>query len=77
MLKAYVLIETAIGTSPNVVGQLRAVEEVLYVDRVTGPHDIIAVVEVVDLPALHGLLADRVHPLPGVEKTITCVAVPR
>lgn len=75
MLKAFVLIETATGTSPKVVGLLKATPEVQSVHRVTGPHDIIAVVEVSDLEALGTWLADKVHPLPGVQKTVTCVAV--
>lgn len=76
MLKAYVLIETAIGAGPRVSGLLQAMQEVRSADRVTGPHDVIAVVEVVDLGALGRLLSDRVHPLPGVQKTTSCVVVP-
>ncbi len=75
MLKAFVLIETATGTSPRVVSLLKATPEVRSAHRVTGPHDIIAIVEVSDLEALGTWLADKVHPLPGVQKTVTCVAV--
>ncbi len=75
MLKAFVLIETSTGTSPRLVSLLKATQEVQSVYRVTGPHDIIAIIEVADLEALGTWLADKVHPLPGVQKTVTCVAV--
>lgn len=75
MLKAYVLIETAMGTTQGLVSTLGAIHEVRSVHYVVGPYDIIAVVETVDLPALKGLLEDRVRSLPGVEKTTTCLAL--
>ena len=75
MLKAFVLIETATGTSPRVVSLLKATPEVRSVDRVTGPHDIIVVIEVSDLAALGTWLEDNARSLPGVQKTVTCVAM--
>jgi len=75
VLKAYILIETTVGTGGNIAKLLKPVHEVRFADRVTGPYDVIVLVETVDLPALHGFLSDRVHPLPGVQKTVTCVVV--
>ena len=75
MLKAFVLIETDMGASPGVLSLLEATQEVRSADRVTGPHDIIVMVEVADLKALSTWLADKVHSLPGVHKTVSCVAV--
>ena len=75
MLKAYVLIETEVGTSPKVVESLRAIQEVLSVSRVTGPHDVIATIETLDIDALGGLLQDVVRSIPGVLRTVTCVVV--
>jgi len=77
MLKAFVLIETAVGTGPSVANLLKATPNVKSADRVAGPHDIIAVVEVEDLDALGKWLSSRVHSLPGVQKTVTCVSVSR
>ena len=73
MLRAYIFMETSIGTTPKIVDALRALQEVRSADRVTGPHDIIAVVETIDLQALGRLLEDRVHLLPGVQRTLTCL----
>ena len=76
MIKAYVLIETTVGTSAKLLGGLKAIQEVRSISRVTGPHDIIALVETFDLEALGGFVEERIHTFPGVQRTITCVIVP-
>ncbi len=76
MLKAYVLIETTVGTSPKLLSGLKAIQEVRSISRVTGPHDIIALIETVDLEALGGFVEERIHTFPGVQRTVTCVVVP-
>ena len=76
MISVFILIETVIGTSSAVLGGLRALQEVRSAERVTGPYDVIAQVEAVDLEALGGLLENRIHSLPGVQRSVTCVVVP-
>lgn len=73
---AYVLIEAAAGgkTKEIVVG-LRKVAGVKSVDAVTGPYDVIAVVEGSDLTAVGNLVTSKIHTISGVNKTITCLAV--
>ena len=73
MLTAYILIETVVGTGSKVADSLRGVREVLEVDRVTGPYDVIARVETEDIVALSVLLHDKVQRMTGVTKTLTCV----
>ena len=43
--KAYILIETTVGKSRDVADALRSLQGVETVDAVTGPYDIIAIVE--------------------------------
>ena len=43
--KAYVLIETAVGKSREVAESLKGIPGMQAVDAVTGPYDIIAVLE--------------------------------
>ena len=43
--RAYILIETSIGKSQDVVNTLEGIKEVNMLDVVTGPYDIIAVIE--------------------------------
>ena len=66
--KAYILIETSVGNSRDVASKLRSLRAVETVDTVTGPYDIIAIVEAVDLNAVGDLVTSQVH-------TITCLTV--
>ena len=77
VLKAYIMVEAAVGMAPDIVVALRALQEVRTADRLIGVHDAIALVEVADLRALGGLLKDRVGAIPGVTKTLTCVVTAR
>ncbi len=73
--KAFVLIETAVGKTKDVVAALRAVKEVSSVDAVTGPYDIIAIIEARDLNAVGDIVTGRIHTVPGIGRTVTCLAV--
>ena len=59
--KAFVLIETAVGKTHDVVGSLRGVGGVSSVDVVTGPYDIIVVLEAKDLSSVGDMVTGRVH----------------
>ena len=43
--KAYLLVETAVGKTRDVASALRGLEAVESVDVVTGPYDIIALIQ--------------------------------
>ena len=73
--KAYVLIETSVGKTRDVVVALRNVSGMKDVDAVTGPYDAIAVCEASDLNAIGEMVTHQVHTVPGVVRTITCLAV--
>jgi len=75
--KAYVLIETAVGKTKEVVTALQAqkLKEVKSVDLVTGPYDIIAVVEHDDFNAIGNLVTEKIHPVPGIARTVTCLSI--
>ena len=75
--KAYVLIETAVGKTKDVVAALQSqkVKEIKSVDLVTGPYDIIAVVEHDDFNAIGNLVTEKIHPVPGIARTVTCLSI--
>lgn len=73
--KAFVLVETAVGKTKDVINILNKSEGIKSVDAVTGPYDIIAVVEGDDLNAIGSLVTNKVHPIPGVNRTVTCLAI--
>jgi DNA-binding Lrp family transcriptional regulator len=76
MMRAYVFIETKAGMARRVAETLNgltlATGHVLQVDTVTGPFDIIAVVEGTDTDGIGRAIAEELHKVVGVEKTISC-----
>ena len=74
-MKAYVLIKTRPGEVKEVVRQLRKMENVVEAHMTFGPYDAVAVLESSDLSGLGELIASAIQPVPGVEQTLTCVAV--
>ncbi|MBA7503311.1 hypothetical protein ES706_01919 [subsurface metagenome] len=74
-VKAFVLIEIGVGKTKNVVTALGKVEGVKSADAVTGPYDIIAAVEAQDLEGIGNLVTGKIHPIPGISRTITCLSM--
>jgi len=73
--KAFVLIETAVGKTKDVAAKIRELEAVWSVDPVTGPYDIIAVIEAKSLNEIGGLVTGKIHPVPGISRTVTCLVI--
>ena len=70
--KAYVLIETAVGKTREVAEALRGLKGVQSADVVTGPYDIIAVVEGADLGSIGDMVTGEVHTISGITRSVTC-----
>lgn len=73
--KAFVLIETVVGRTKEVVHSIRQLEKVKSVDTVTGPYDIIAIVEAANLNEIGDLVTGKIHPINGISRTVTCLAI--
>ena len=73
--RAFILIETSVGKTQGVVTELKQVDEMQSVDAVTGPYDVIAVLEAPDLNTIGNLVATRIHTISGILRTVTCLAV--
>jgi len=74
-LKAFLLIETTVGRTKEVVSTLRKLEGVKSVDPVTGPYDVIVVIEEESLTDVGDLVTSRIHPIPGISRIVTCMAL--
>ncbi len=72
-IRAYLLIEAQAGKGSTIVKTLRALKETIQADRVTGPYDVIAVLESDDLDKLGDLVRDKVHRIEGVNRTMSCL----
>ena len=75
MVRAYVLIEMVAGHSRNLVETLKKRQVVKDVDRVTGPYDVVAVLEAPDINKISDIVTDQIHSLAGVVRTTTCISL--
>jgi DNA-binding Lrp family transcriptional regulator len=75
MIRAYVLIEMAAGHSRDMVNLLQGKAGVRSINRVTGPYDVIAELEALDIEALSEAVSENIHAVKGVLRTITCVCI--
>lgn len=74
-MRAYILIEATVGRSREVARALGSTQGVTNRYLVTGPYDIIAMVEGDDANAIGHIVASRIHSIPGIARTVTCLAV--
>jgi DNA-binding Lrp family transcriptional regulator len=75
MAKAFILIETVVGRTKEVVAGLSGLEGVKSVDTVTGPYDVIAIIEADSLNEIGDIVTQKIHPVVGISRTVTCLAV--
>ncbi len=73
--KAYVLIETAVGRNKEVANAMEKLKGIKSVDIVTGPYDIIAIMEGESLNDIGDLVTGKIHPITGISRTVTCLAI--
>jgi len=74
-MKAFVLIKVRAGEVKDVVRQLRKMENVIEAHMTFGPYDAVAVITAQDISGLGTTIATSIQPIPGVEQTLTCIAV--
>jgi len=75
MAKAFILMETTVGRTREVVSALSRLKGIKSVDTVTGPYDIIVVIEGDTLNEIGDIVTAHVHPIAGISRTVTCLVV--
>ena len=73
--KAFILIETKADKRNEVVTTLRQTEGVKTADSVTGPYDVIAVVEGERLDEIGNIVTGKIQRVPGVSRIVICWAM--
>lgn len=73
--KAFVLVETAVGKTKEVTTTLKQLEGIISVDTVTGPYDVITIIEGKTLNDIGALVTGKIHPIAGISRTVTCLAI--
>ena len=74
-IKGYVLIETQVGKTKQVVEAMRRLKGVASVDVVTGPYDAIAILWAETLDDMGELIVAMVHPVAGISRTVSCLVL--
>lgn len=78
-VKSYILIETEVGTAKQVALSLGALThsegEIKTVELVTGPFDVICLVEAENLERLGSCITDSIQTVAGVKRTTTCLTI--
>lgn len=73
--RAYILIECTVGRTKEVVTGLSRLNGIKSVETVTGPYDLIAIVERETLNEIGDLVTQNIHPITGITRTVTCLVV--
>ncbi|MCG2786417.1 MAG: Lrp/AsnC ligand binding domain-containing protein [Anaerolineae bacterium] len=74
-MKAFILINIRTGEIADVIRHLDKIPQVRDVNMTFGPYDAVAIVQAESLDHLGKILANEIQPIPGVEETLTCLAV--
>ncbi|MBA7607121.1 hypothetical protein ES703_14276 [subsurface metagenome] len=69
---SYVLIKVEPSKAHSVYNELKNLSSVVQVDAVTGPHDMIAIVESPDVSTLGTVIINKIRTIDGVNDTLTC-----
>ena len=72
--KAYILIEATIGKSRGVAKAVAGVKAVSESFLITGPYDVIAIVQGKDADDVSNIVTTQIHHIPGIARTVTCLA---
>ena len=75
--KAFLLITTVAGKSNRVVAAIKQLGEegIKSVDSVTGPYDIIAVIEGEALQEIGELVTGKINSVADISRVVTCLAI--
>ena len=74
-VRAFILIQTEIGFSASVAKQCQELPNTISVDQVTGPYDVIVVVECSSIEELGSKAVTQIQLVQGVTRTLTCPSV--
>ena len=74
-VSAYILIQTEVGKAAQVANEVSAIEGVVSAEDVTGPYDVIGLVEAPGLGELGRDVVTSIQGVEGVLRTLTCLNV--
>jgi DNA-binding Lrp family transcriptional regulator len=75
VVQAYILVQTEVGKSAAVAGEISGIRGVISAEDVTGPYDVIVRAEADTVDELGQLVVARVQGVLGITRTLTCPVV--
>jgi len=75
VVQAYILVQTEVGRSAAVAGQITELPGVISAEDVTGPYDVIVRTEADTMDDLGKLIVARIQVIEGITRTLTCPVV--
>ena len=75
MVRAYVLIQTEVGQTERVAREVEEIEGIGSAVAVTGPYDVVAIVEAASIDALGRMVVSRIQAVQGITRTLTCPVI--
>lgn len=70
-VSAYIFVETTTGKAREVSTSISSIPGVIRCNTITGPYDVIALVEAEDISQLGEFVVSRIQATPGVLRTMT------
>lgn len=74
--RAYVLLRTAPGLTKSIYTSLLASQGVGSVEMITGPYDLLVLIEGASTNEILRTIMNEIRPAAGVRDTLTCLVVP-
>lgn len=71
---AFVLIKVKIGKLPDVAKEILSIEEVKELYMVTGPFDLLAIIETDKYEELGEVIVEKIHKIKDIEDTQTLMS---
>ena len=75
VVRAYILIQTEVGTAQQVKRAVEEISGIVNADSLTGPYDVIAVAEADDVDELGRMVMGQVQLTEGITQTTTMPVV--
>jgi DNA-binding Lrp family transcriptional regulator len=75
MVRAYVLIQAEVGQAARVANEVAEIDGVGSAVAVTGPYDLIAIVEAASIDDLGRMVVSGIQGVKGITRTLTCPVV--
>jgi DNA-binding Lrp family transcriptional regulator len=74
-VNAYVLVQTDVGRAADVTRFMREIDGVVSADDVTGPYDVIVLIQAASIDEVGRLVVSQMQRIEGITRTVTCPVV--